>query len=102
MSITFVGFSVNRRGDLLDPVKNQVIEHRFMTSLLYEGLYINQANLSENYLSWNKETMIQKLCMVMGLDLEKCVDPDPSYVLTIDNVIKMMAIHMRFRSICHD
>ena len=24
-------------------------------------------------------------------------DPDPSYVLTVDNVIKMLAIRMRFR-----
>ena len=39
--------------------------------------------------------MIHKIGMVMGL--EWVVDPDDSYVLTVDNVIKILAIHMRFR-----
>ena len=39
--------------------------------------------------------MIQKIGTVMGL--EEFIDPDPSYVLTVDNVIKMLAIQMRFR-----
>lgn len=41
--------------------------------------------------------MVQKLGTVMGLDW--LCDPDPSYVLTIDNLIKMLAIQMRFRYI---
>lgn len=41
--------------------------------------------------------MVQKLGTVMGLDWLH--DPDPSYVLTIDNLIKMLAIQMRFRYI---
>ena len=97
MSITFVGFNVNQNGDLLDPIKNEVIERGSMNSQLYTGLKQNQVNLSENYQFWDKQTMIQKIGMVMGL---KWVDdPDPSYVLTIDNVIKMLAIQMRFRCI---
>ena len=39
--------------------------------------------------------MIQKIGMVMGLHW--VVDPDDSYVLTVDNVVKILAIHMRFR-----
>ena len=66
-----------------------------MTPQLYTGLKHNQVNLSENYQLWNKVTMIQKIGMVIGL--EWTYDPDPSYVLTVDNVIKIMAIHMRFR-----
>ena len=61
-----------------------------MTRQLYQGLEINGVNLSENCDNW-----IQKLAAVMGL--EGHVDPDPTYVLTIDNVIKMMAIYMKFR-----
>ena len=94
-SITFVGFNVTRTGDIQDPVKNKVIKYKAMTPKLYTGLQHNQVNLLENYRCWNKVTMIQKICMVMGL--EKTCDPDPSYVLTVDNVIKIMAIHMRFR-----
>ena len=68
-----------------------------MSSQLYTALKHNKVNLSENYQLWNKQTMIQKLGMVMGLESVK--DPDPSYVLTVDNVIKMLAIQMRFRCI---
>ena len=59
------------------------------------GFSKNYVDLSENYQHWNKDTMIQKIGMVMGLDC--VVDPDDSYVLTVDNVIKILAIHMRFR-----
>ena len=59
------------------------------------GLNRNHVDLSENYQHWNKGTMIHKIGMVMGL--EWVVDPDDSYVLTVDNVIKILAIHMRFR-----
>ena len=95
MSITFVGFNVTRTGDLMDPVKNEAIERGAMTPQLYTGLQHNQVNLSENYQAWEKDTMISKVGMVMGL--EWSYDPDPTYVLTVDNVIKIMAIHMRFR-----
>ena len=39
---------------------------------------------------------IKILCRVMGLP-ETDFDPDPTYELTIDNMKKMLAIHMRFR-----
>ena len=72
-----------------------------MKPQLYTGLRDNGAELSENYQLWSKETMIGKIAMVMGLQLTKgkIRDPDPSYVLTVDNVIKMLAIQMRFRCI---
>lgn len=43
--------------------------------------------------------MIQKLRNVLGIADQKLedIDPDESYVLTVDNVMKMLAIHMRFR-----
>ena len=56
----------------------------------------NRVDLSENYQQWNKGTMIQKIGMVMGLNHD-VMDPDESYVLTVDNVLKILAIHMRFR-----
>ena len=32
-----------------------------------------------------------------NLFLFKVVDPDPTYAMTYDNLVKMMAIQMRFR-----
>jgi hypothetical protein len=97
VSFTFVGFCVTRTGDLIDPVKGQIIEHGAMTPQLYASLLKNNVDLSENYQSWNRRTMIEKIGKVMSLEWTN--DPDPSYVLTVDNVIKIMAIHMRFRYI---
>jgi len=42
-----------------------------------------------------RKEMIDRLCRVIGIN--DANDPDPSYVLTTDNLLKMMAIHMRFR-----
>ena len=37
-SITFIGFNVKRNGDLLDPVRDQIIERTAMTRKLYTGI----------------------------------------------------------------
>ena len=97
VSITFVGFNANSNGDLIDPVKKTPIEglEGALNCQLHAGLTQNQVNLSENYQLWDKMTMMQKMSLVMGL--EYLSDPDPSYILTVDNVIKILAIHMRFR-----
>ena len=94
-SITFIGFNANKEGDLVDPVHNRIMERAAMTPQLYIGLRHNKVNLSENYQHWSKDIMIKKIATVMGLEWE--VDPDPTYVLTVDNVIKILAIQMRFR-----
>ena len=41
--------------------------------------------------------MIYKLSTVMGSSAKDIKDPDETYVLTVDNLIKILAIHMRFR-----
>ena len=41
--------------------------------------------------------MIEKIATVMGIEFP--YDPDESYVLTVDNLIKILAIQMRFRSV---
>ena len=98
-SITFVGFTVTElTGDVIDPVKNnEVIMKRAIKRDLYKGLQNNRVNFDENYYEWSKETMVEKIGMVMGID--EPMDPDPSYVLTPDNVIKILAIQMKFRSV---
>lgn len=70
-----------------------------MTKKLYFGLQNNGVNFKDDFRKWKKEEMIRKICTVMGLELShgKDHDPDKSYVLTIDNVIKILAIQMRFR-----
>ena len=46
-----------------------------------------------------RKDMIERLWRVFGVDYGEDYgeDPDASYVLTSDNFLKMIAIHMRFR-----
>jgi hypothetical protein len=86
---------VNCHGDLVNPADEQVLEQAIMTPDLYKGLLRNKVNFADDYHNWTKEVMVEKIATVMGLDM--VYDPDPSYVLTVDNVIKILAIQMRFR-----
>lgn len=49
----------------------------------------------QNYVTTCRGEKIEKLCGVMGV--ERPYDPDNSYELTTDNLMKILAIHMRFR-----
>ena len=96
MSFTFVGFVVTVNGDLRDPAHPGVIlEKGIMTQQLYTGLKAQRVNFNEDYRHWPKNVMIQKISTVMGIEWPH--DPDPTYVLTVDNLIKILAIQMRFR-----
>ena len=94
VSITFVGFIINKNGDLVDPSR-AVLEPRIMTPKLYTGLIRQGVNFSDDYRNWKKAAMIEKLSLVMGIEYPH--DPDETYVLTVDNLIKILAIQMRFR-----
>ena len=41
--------------------------------------------------------MFEKVKLVLGINQWELKNPDGSYILTVDNVIKMFAIHMKFR-----
>jgi ABC-type transport system involved in cytochrome bd biosynthesis fused ATPase/permease subunit len=86
---------VTRNGDLVDPAHRGIIEQGIMTPRLYTGLKQNLVNFDDDHRQWQKSEMIQKIAMVMGIEFP--YDPDETYVLTIDNLIKILAIQMRFR-----
>lgn len=96
-TFTFVGFNVNMFGNLIDPVNNTVLERFVMTTKLWKELKSNNVDFNDDFKRWTKRVMIQKICTVVGVD-NPC-DPDDSYVLTVDNVTKILAIQMRFRYI---
>ena len=69
-----------------------------MSPQLYTGLKKQGVNFDEDYHTWNKSNMIQKISMVMGIEWpHEPHDPDPTYELITDNLIKILAIQMRFR-----
>ena len=92
--MTFVGFMVTKNCDLID-TNQEIIEKAIMTPQLKKSLRPQGIDFEDNYKTWDKSKMISKIGAVMGLrDIHDC---DTSYVLTIDNLIKILAIQMRFR-----
>ncbi len=89
---------VTQNGDLVDPAHRTVLESAIMRPQLYTGLKQNRVNFDEDYRGWSKAQMITKIATVMGFDF--IYDPDDTYVFTTDNLIKMLAIQMRFRCVC--
>ena len=86
---------VTRNGDLVDPTHRGVLEQGIMTPQLYTGLKQNRVNFDDDHHQWKKNVMIEKIATVMGIEFP--YDPDETYVLTVDNLIKILAIQMRFR-----
>uniref|UniRef100_A0A1I8GB29 RING-type domain-containing protein n=1 Tax=Macrostomum lignano TaxID=282301 RepID=A0A1I8GB29_9PLAT len=96
-TFTFVGFTINPAGDLLDQ-KRAVIQKGIMSQQLYKGLHRQGVHLDEAFDSLPRDEMINKIRMVFGFDNRAAsTDPDLSYELTTDNAMKMLAIYMRFR-----
>ncbi len=93
-TLTFVGFTVTNN-DIIDPVTNKIVQKDAISKEFFTLLKENGVNFDENYCNLEKSDLINKLGMVMGI--ENPQDPDKSYVLTADNVIKMFAILMKFR-----
>ena len=95
-TMTFLGFHISRQGHLVDSDNpSHVIEANIMHPQLLQILTANQVNLQENFNKLDKLQKIMKLAGVIGI--EWIADPDPGYVLTLDNMRKILAILMRFR-----
>ena len=95
-TMTFLGFHISNQGHLVDSDNpTSVIETNMMHPQLLQILTANGVNLQENFNQLNKIQKIMKIAGVMGI--ECLADPDPGYVLTLDNMRKIIAILMRFR-----
>ncbi|XP_022803330.1 E3 ubiquitin-protein ligase rnf213-alpha-like isoform X2 [Stylophora pistillata] len=95
ITLTFLGFFINSAGDLVDPQTGQTLERGLMSKHLRNGLHAQRVDFTTNIETSKKKDKINQLCSVMGVKWSH--DPDSAYELTIDNVKKILAIHMRFR-----
>ncbi|XP_041646892.1 E3 ubiquitin-protein ligase rnf213-alpha-like isoform X2 [Cheilinus undulatus] len=99
MSMTFIGFHLERndqRGvDAINPLTGSVIKRNIMSQELYTGLRHQKVPFNRDFDQLPRAEKIELLCSVLGIKNPK--DPDETYELTTDNILKMMAIHMRFR-----
>lgn len=99
MSMTFIGFHLrpnNQKGfDAVNPLTKEVIKKNIMTQQLYNGLEHQRVPFNADFDQLPRADKIEHLCSVLGVKWP--TDPDETYELTTDNILKMMAIHMRFR-----
>ncbi|XP_072256671.1 E3 ubiquitin-protein ligase RNF213 [Pyxicephalus adspersus] len=98
-SMTFIGFHLqpNNAGgvDATNPRNNEIITHNVMSSGLYEGLRLQRVPFNTDFDQLPRHEKISRLCMVLGIQWP--IDPDETYELTMDNMLKILAIKMRFR-----
>ncbi|KAK7926008.1 hypothetical protein WMY93_008318 [Mugilogobius chulae] len=99
VSMTFIGFHLqpnNRNAvDAIEPVSGRIIKRNVMTKQLYDGLTRQRMPFNIDFDQLPREEKIKRLCNV--LRIQKPLDPDETYELTTDNILKILAIHMRFR-----
>ncbi|XP_039595909.1 E3 ubiquitin-protein ligase rnf213-alpha isoform X2 [Polypterus senegalus] len=98
-SMTFIGFHLQpnkQQGvDAVNPTNGQIIKKNIMTQQLYEGLKLQRVPFNINFDELERGEKIERICNVLGIQWP--LDPDETYELTTDNILKMLAIHMRFR-----
>nr|XP_015798016.2 E3 ubiquitin-protein ligase rnf213-alpha [Nothobranchius furzeri] len=99
VSMTFIGFHLQLNNqnyvDAIDPTSKKVIKKNVMTKELYDGLLLQRVPFNVDFDSLPRGEKIERVCNVLGIQWP--LDPDETYELTTDNILKMLAIHMRFR-----
>lgn len=98
LTMTFLGFHVERMGatlNAIDPQNGTVLMENVISPHLHFALQEQRISFSEEFDQLPRERKLKKISMVVGA--KEQFDPDPTYELTADNVMKMLAIHMRFR-----
>ncbi|MEQ2187227.1 hypothetical protein GOODEAATRI_002461 [Goodea atripinnis] len=103
-SMSFLGFNVVCQGqntlNAVDPHSSKVLIEHVMSQELFEGLQRQRISLTEDFDQLSRSDKIKRISCVVGANkgiMDRSFDPDPTYELTVDNVMKMLAIHMRFR-----
>ncbi|XP_068511209.1 E3 ubiquitin-protein ligase RNF213 [Anas acuta] len=99
VSMTFIGFHFQPNDsqgvDAINPLNRKIIKRNVMTSQLYSGLLLQRVPFDIPFDTLSRHEKLERLCMVLGISW--VTDPDETYELTTDNVLKILAIEMRFR-----
>ncbi|XP_058417797.1 E3 ubiquitin-protein ligase RNF213 isoform X3 [Diceros bicornis minor] len=98
-SMTFIGFHFqnNQNGSVnaIDHLSREVIKKDVMAMELYQGLLLQRVPFNVDFDRLPRHEKLEKLCLALGIQWP--IDPDETYELTTDNMLKILAIEMRFR-----
>ncbi|XP_028287710.1 E3 ubiquitin-protein ligase rnf213-beta isoform X2 [Parambassis ranga] len=104
-SMSFLGFNVKKCPlqntlNAVDPHSSKILIKDVMSQQLFDGLQRQRISLTGDFDLLPRPDKIKRISCVVGAKkgiMDRTFDPDPTYELTADNVMKMLAIHMRFR-----
>lgn len=94
-SMTFLGFHIHNL-DAVDAQTKVVVEKRIIDKRLYSQLSAQRVPFNINFEQLRRVEQLDIIGRVLGVSTVK--DPDDTYQLTLDNVMKILAIHLRFES----
>ncbi|XP_044870406.1 E3 ubiquitin-protein ligase rnf213-alpha-like [Mauremys mutica] len=94
-SMEFLGFHINRSFDAVDAHSQAVLEEKVIDRHLYLTLDAQKVPFNKKFEDLSRQEQLETLCSVFGVRSSQ--DPDESYQLTLDNTMKMLAIHLRFQ-----
>ena len=96
-SLSFFGFKLDTNLNLVNEKTNEILEPQIMSRQLHEGLLHNHVPFNQSLELKTVENRLEEICRVLGIS-QAIRNPDLTYELTADNVMKMLAVYMRFRS----
>lgn len=97
-SMTFLGFHF-RNLDAIDTRTNTIVEKNIIDRTLLAQLKAQKVPFNIDFEEEGRVKQLETLGRVLGVKQDKKImDPDDTYQLTLDNVMKMLAIHLRFES----
>ncbi|XP_009475166.1 PREDICTED: E3 ubiquitin-protein ligase RNF213-like [Nipponia nippon] len=94
-SMEFLGFHISNNLDAIDAHSQVVLERNVIKDKLYQTLKAQQVPFNKKFEDLPRKMQLEVLCRVFGVSYTQ--DPDESYQLTLDNTMKMLAIHLRFQ-----
>jgi hypothetical protein len=99
-TVSFFGFFLiankdGRHQDVLEERNRRVLGSKIMTNHLLQALVANKVVFNVSLDTKTRTDKLADLCAVLGVKQPR--DVDSSYELTTDNVMKIMAIWMRFK-----
>ncbi|KAI4896113.1 hypothetical protein NFI96_011369, partial [Prochilodus magdalenae] len=94
-SMTFLGFHINNL-HAVDVQTNTVVEENIIDRRLFAQLRAQKVPFNIDFERLNRPEQLIIIGRVLGVKIVE--DPDDTYQLTLDNVMKMLAIHLRFES----
>uniref|UniRef100_UPI004038E950 E3 ubiquitin-protein ligase RNF213-like n=1 Tax=Callospermophilus lateralis TaxID=76772 RepID=UPI004038E950 len=98
-TMTFIGFHLrpNENGsvDAINHLNGEIIRKDVMTEELYKGLLLQRVPFNVDFDNLPRHKKLLRLCQSLGIP--QALDPDETYELTTDNMLKILAIEMRFR-----